>query len=65
MPWGLILVCLIVFLLFLPIHGLSKTSRPCPKGCHGCGRCMQSGRTPKGLRGVSDTPTEAPASTPP
>lgn len=43
MPWSLVLICTVVFALFLALHGLSGASRPCPKGCHGCGRCMNKG----------------------
>lgn len=45
MPWGLIVICVTVFCIFFAIHCRTRTSRPCPKGCHGCGRCMSSRKT--------------------
>lgn len=44
-PWGFIVVCVVVFII---VNCTVSKRRGCPKGCHGCGRCMRTQhRTPE------------------
>ena len=42
MNWGLIVICAIALGLFAALNRGGKSSI-CPRGCHGCGRCMSGG----------------------
>ena len=41
MPWGLIVICLVVFVI---VTACTRRNRGhmCPLGCRGCGRCMEN-----------------------
>jgi hypothetical protein len=42
MPWGLIIVCVVVFVIInLCTRRDYKKTGMCPMGCHGCGRCTK------------------------
>ena len=40
MSWGLIAVCAVALGLFAALNRGGKKA-VCPKGCHGCGKCMK------------------------
>ncbi len=41
MPWMLVVVCVLAYIL---ANCPTAKGRMCPKGCHGCGRCMRAMR---------------------
>ncbi|MDR3230917.1 MAG: hypothetical protein LBT65_05715 [Synergistaceae bacterium] len=41
MPWGLVIVCVIVFVIITCCTRKKGEGPMCPMGCHGCGYCMR------------------------